>query len=508
MQLIEIFQVRLDEHKIHLMDALKPYHNDPSIYITFSNIEKVGINPQSEYDTPLGIYTYPLDAMWDMLMFDNVPFGSERSFVHVLKAHGNVLDLRKYNYADWVHDLEKLREIFMNGKFAQRRDAQVKDKIMQNWREREEAFEENGGEKRVDEFIAKQKDQLWDLKIKEAQKTAFVRTPGGWIWNATRLLAVFFHDDTTVAPNSTFSSGTTSKPPVIWNAIFRQLGYDGAADRHGEGIIHTNEPTQAVFFSKAPLRHLETVANNRERPHDVESKIAFTDYMHFYNWLDDYSTHDYDDKNTIKDMQRQMSLLKIQWSQLMNTGESQNFSLGISKKEFDEEMVELPRAFIRKMLDASAELIPIVVSTIMQHPEMQTKEAWRAFIAHFNTTKPKLLKVLLSPAIISLHAKINDISYEESWLALSEKVIHHLTYNQQMIDLVMKDKWRGAAMIKAKSLIRPLERWLAPQTYTDEALESEFQRKRAALRRAFLDGNLRSVRHHHRSLISISGSPF
>ena len=50
--------------KLSAYDQLKQYKDDPSIYISFTEINKIGINPVSKWDTPLGIYCYPLKDTW------------------------------------------------------------------------------------------------------------------------------------------------------------------------------------------------------------------------------------------------------------------------------------------------------------------------------------------------------------------------------------------------------------------------------------------------------------
>jgi hypothetical protein len=47
----------LFEGKVFYIDALEQYKDDPNIFITYSDVMKVGINPRSYYDTPIGIYT-------------------------------------------------------------------------------------------------------------------------------------------------------------------------------------------------------------------------------------------------------------------------------------------------------------------------------------------------------------------------------------------------------------------------------------------------------------------
>ena len=58
----------------------------------------------------------------------------------------------------------------------------------------------------------------------------------------------------------TIASARSAKAPVIWNSIFRKIGIDGAVDS-GEGIIHSNEPSQAVFFSIKPIKTIRRYDN-------------------------------------------------------------------------------------------------------------------------------------------------------------------------------------------------------------------------------------------------------
>jgi len=44
------------------LEYLRQTHARPeSLVVTYTNVDKVGINPKSKYNTPLGIYFYPLD---------------------------------------------------------------------------------------------------------------------------------------------------------------------------------------------------------------------------------------------------------------------------------------------------------------------------------------------------------------------------------------------------------------------------------------------------------------
>jgi hypothetical protein len=55
--------------------------NPENIFVTFTAIDKVGINPKSGYDTPLGIYFYPLNYVVENEM--NVPFAGDKPYINV-----------------------------------------------------------------------------------------------------------------------------------------------------------------------------------------------------------------------------------------------------------------------------------------------------------------------------------------------------------------------------------------------------------------------------------------
>ena len=45
-----------------IYDVLRPLKDDPDIFISFRTMERIGINPKSEYDTPIGVYSVPIGA--------------------------------------------------------------------------------------------------------------------------------------------------------------------------------------------------------------------------------------------------------------------------------------------------------------------------------------------------------------------------------------------------------------------------------------------------------------
>lgn len=188
-------------------DELEKYKDKDDVFISFRSIDKIGINPKSVYNTPNGIYTYPLKEVYnnnfklDKKQID-VPFAGFEPYIFVIKKQGRGIDdLYLYSSKDFDDDMDKLRKEF--------------------------------GDNEVDKNIAR-------------GRQAFVKNPGGIMWHVTRELA--------------------NKKPVKWTKILNKtLGYDYVIDRSGQGIIHQSEPTQAVFFSTKAFKILDKVVQNKYR---------------------------------------------------------------------------------------------------------------------------------------------------------------------------------------------------------------------------------------------------
>ena len=82
--------------RISAYDALKPYKDDPDMYITFTEIDKLGINPKSEFNTPIGIYCYPLKEIWVEYDIESkesigkvVPFAGKHPYIWLIEKKNN-----------------------------------------------------------------------------------------------------------------------------------------------------------------------------------------------------------------------------------------------------------------------------------------------------------------------------------------------------------------------------------------------------------------------------------
>lgn len=216
-------------------ELLKYKNSIDKIYISFTNVDKLGINPKSGYNTPLGIYCYPLDVFIKrygdiyfktaIYLSEIFPFAATAPYIYVFKAKNPdkvIYDLNGYNTKNYDNDIEKL----------------------------------------IKKYGVESVARIWKTRY------ARMHNPSKSIWNVTSQIT---------------KKITGSHNAILWNNILsKTLGYDGIADRSGgnrggdfdgqadpldgyssgQGIIHPAEPTQAVFFNKAGIEVIEKIYNN------------------------------------------------------------------------------------------------------------------------------------------------------------------------------------------------------------------------------------------------------
>lgn len=214
--------------KTSLISVLEEYSKKPdseNYFVTFTEIEKVGVNPKSTFSTPLGVYSYPISYAYKLISQGReIPYAGDRPYASILEAKksSNPLIVDKYTSSDFSKDIKKCENIYN----------EVKRK-----------------NKNFHRFLESAKTSSY-----RPDKDIFV------LWNLTRLLARL---------SSKKKGGDNI---VLWNKILRELGYDYVVDYKGLGVIHTNEPIQCVFLSKNSFNISRTVLNKNygELPSDKE----------------------------------------------------------------------------------------------------------------------------------------------------------------------------------------------------------------------------------------------
>jgi hypothetical protein len=91
---------------------LEKYKNQDNIYVTFTELPKIGINPKNQYKTPTGIYTYNLADTMKFYKGMNFPYTGSNvpNYVNVIEYDNeDVLDLSTYDADQYQFDIEKLK---------------------------------------------------------------------------------------------------------------------------------------------------------------------------------------------------------------------------------------------------------------------------------------------------------------------------------------------------------------------------------------------------------------
>ena len=196
--------------------------------------------------TPLGIYAYPLtDEIYEQLVQGGIPYASDRGIITVFKPKSSAFIVD--NNRDVVDLVDIMSEITAEPERYEKYVGSHKASFsVKEWLEYFDKFENS-----------------WAGEGSEATK----------IWNLTWDLLNDAHGN---------------KRYQLWNHFCRKLGIDGFID-YGEGYIHSNEPTQAVFFRSTAFK-VEEVIVNKYRPEDVQlAHIAKNKTLPiFMKWAEKY----------------------------------------------------------------------------------------------------------------------------------------------------------------------------------------------------------------------------
>jgi hypothetical protein len=199
-----------------------------NLFISFTQLPKLGINPRSKYNTPLGIYAYPADYVVESTRgrysMANLPFAGKQPYANIFQGRGNIVHLNTMSIQD---------ESLYNNKLWAYANRLPKIDFTKHYAP-----------------PGKDWPDIVDNTINAADDYARERrSPGGRLWYTTWKLSGYIE------------TYLKRPAPLAWNELFRQaLGIDGCVDT-GKGIIHPSEPVQAVFFSLAATNLISTVPN-------------------------------------------------------------------------------------------------------------------------------------------------------------------------------------------------------------------------------------------------------
>lgn len=226
-------------------------------FVSFTDVDKLGINPGSEYNTPLGIYSYPSEYVIEITgsssSMKSLPFAGDSAYANVFSVDGNIIDLSNMSDRDFTRYAQKVVDVYIEVARIRRGTDE--------WKQAVDYLEDN---------------VILNASV-EASNPSIV---GSKFWWLTRRMADVLREHT-----ATKSRWRATKHPVSWNKLFRTLGIDGCIDSKGDGIIHTSEPFQAVFFSTKPIKGVER-HYNKYSPDDVLQSKLYGDTVKMFKELD------------------------------------------------------------------------------------------------------------------------------------------------------------------------------------------------------------------------------
>jgi hypothetical protein len=224
---------------------LLKYKDRDDIYITFTNLDKVGVNPKGtkNWNTPFGVYVYPIKAAWEFYgvetgkrkdsTYQRNPgvsrfgFASSSPFIWVLQSkHGSMIDITEIN----EQNLNDLIEIA-------KQDGFTVDWIQQ---------EINSGKKSKFAPIG---SIFWRLQKSISKKTSIVHS----------------------------------------SKLMMSIGINGICDKTGTKIIYASEPVQGVFFNPRGYSVIEKIYNRTPETRTTEEmkKIKKDTILQFYQLSND-----------------------------------------------------------------------------------------------------------------------------------------------------------------------------------------------------------------------------
>ena len=266
------------------IDDLLKWSEGGDYFVTFTSWPKVGINPQSSYATPIGVYCYPLGdgEMQRQIKDDEVPFAGKQPWINVL--HLSAPDERT---------------VYLNDPAA--RFQTLNDHIADWLVERMPLYRDlsGGGEPPPMTNKEMKKDIIFKRIYTYAAKNALRSTPGGIFWAFSRLAALlvrYMVNDPEGSANK-YKQGELDRicytvnnivdeidnVPALWTRLMLDIGVDAVVD-YGDGIIHGNEPTQAVFFTTKAFRVVDRIFNPRQEMKkgiDINRDQDFADLLRF-----------------------------------------------------------------------------------------------------------------------------------------------------------------------------------------------------------------------------------
>lgn len=269
--ILSLSYIDRDGKKYDASDLINKY-NHPGYYLSLTELDKIGINPKSKYDTPLGIYAYNIPEAIRKYKIDF----TDRENEDIIKDHErrrqsdeDILFKLPFAFAAKYLNILKIKDeskrLNLNNINKKYYESIIKKLINKVGKEKV-SFVEDGLEYLM---------YLYCDDIDKSDVDKIKKTYAGRIWNIIRFCSV---DNLTLNPKEYRKQKEEKEnkkynvDSLKWNKFLRDLGYD-VVDDLGKGVIHPSEPQQSIFLSIKSFDIVERFDNsyNTRKSHDINS---------------------------------------------------------------------------------------------------------------------------------------------------------------------------------------------------------------------------------------------
>lgn len=246
MRLFELFLDEAQPHKelvghrgaLEWINQNVPADQYAQYGVTLTMINKLGVNPRSTYNTPLGIYFYPLNFYVDLVKRGEAPpFPENPKFIQIFRITAD---------PSQVLNLDTMTEKDFRGYIRE-----IKSRFEEFARAIPEA------ESRLDDG-REGTDNLMDSIVDDSMGAARVQTPAGRFWYVLWDLSRTVFNIPWERKKQRNEVYQAQRSATIWNWLSRQLGIAVYLDT--QGVIHENEPTQGVVMDPAAVELVKTLS--------------------------------------------------------------------------------------------------------------------------------------------------------------------------------------------------------------------------------------------------------
>ena len=195
----------------HLADYLRslPREQLSALAVSMTTEPKLGINPRSKYNTPIGIYFYPA-AYFLRYAREGLPFQDDAPNLQLFHVSGPIMAIDDITDTEYRQLVERL--------FTLAPQMRISGPLMR-------------------EIVG------------NAPHANRHNSPGGWLWY--------------ILYRMSGEGAGRDRAHVMWNWLIRQLGYVAVTDN--QGIIHENEPVQGVVVDPRAVQDVQSFKNDTLR---------------------------------------------------------------------------------------------------------------------------------------------------------------------------------------------------------------------------------------------------